>query len=51
MTAHAAQWKAAKTKFFKIGLTGEDVPPEIVMSLSQGYDFGPVLKKFDGVTD
>lgn len=44
---YQADWQAAKNGFFKSKLTGLDVPPEIVMTLSQGNDLGPSLKKFD----
>ncbi|HLY57244.1 MAG TPA: hypothetical protein VKS60_16895 [Stellaceae bacterium] len=47
MSNHQAEWSAAKSAFFKQGLSGQDVPPEIVMTLSQGKDLGPALKKFD----
>ena len=47
MSAHQAEWSAAKAAFFKGKLTGQDVPPDFVLALNQGFDFGPALKKFD----
>ena len=44
-TAFGAEWKTVKDAFVK---TARDIPPEISMLLSQGRDFGPALKAFDG---
>lgn len=44
-TTFQADWKSIKDAFIK---HARDIPPEFVMSLSQGYDFGPALKSFDG---
>ncbi|MBV8502921.1 MAG: hypothetical protein JO006_14545 [Paucibacter sp.] len=41
MTDFSPQWTAAKNKAMK-----SSPPPELVMSLSQGADFGPALKAF-----
>ena len=42
MSNYALSWKTAKDKAFK----SNSLPPEMVMELSQGYDFGPALAAF-----
>ena len=42
-----AQWRKAKDDVFNKGLTGTDIPPEMVMELSQGNDLGPSLAEFE----
>lgn len=42
MSDFAAQWTTAKNKALK-----NPLPPELVLSLSQGWDLGPALKSFD----
>lgn len=44
-TNFQSQWTTVKTAFIK---NAREVPPEISMLLSQGRDFGPSLKSFDG---
>jgi hypothetical protein len=44
-TNFQAQWTTVKDAFIK---NAREVPPEISMLLSQGRDFGPALKSFDG---
>jgi hypothetical protein len=44
-TNFQAQWTTVKDAFIK---NAREVPPEISMLLSQGRDFGPSLKSFDG---
>lgn len=46
-TAFQADWNSIKTAFIK---HARDVPPEISMLISQGRDFGPALKSFDGAS-
>src|ERR1700733_7371799 len=46
-TNFQSQWTTVKTAFIK---NAREVPPEISMLLSQGRDFGPSLKSFDGAT-
>ena len=46
-TTFQADWNSIKTAFVK---HAEGVPPEISMLVSQGRDFGPALKSFDGAT-
>ena len=42
MINYSLSWKTAKDKAFK----SNSLPPEMVMELSQGYDFGPALAAF-----
>lgn len=42
-----SEWKTVKDDFIK---RARDVPPELVMDLSLGNDFGPALKAFDSAT-
>jgi methyl-accepting chemotaxis protein len=42
------KWTKAKRALDAAKLSPSDVPPDFVMAISQGHDFGPALKKFDG---
>ena len=44
-TSFQADWKSIKDSFVKLA---RGVPPEVSMLVSQGRDFGPALKAFDG---
>ena len=44
-TSFQKDWTTVKDNFIK---RGRDIPPEFVLAINQGNDFGPALKKFDG---